>query len=137
MIATPEEFIFNRLKESADLALIVGDRIYPSLAPDGVVRPYITFRGVSGQSLGSLDGPSGIAQDRYQVDCWSMNLLEASGIRELVRLAFQGFRGVIASVPTFEVQECSYEKGPSLIESDTRLHHLVAFIFLGYKEAQE
>ncbi len=136
MIATPEEFIFNRLKEDAGLALIVGDRIYPSLAPDGVIRPYITFHGVTGHSIGSLDGPSGIAQDRYQIDCWSMNLLEAGGIRELVRVAFQSFRGAIASVPTFEVQECTYEKGPSLIESDTRLHHLIAFIFLGYKEVQ-
>lgn len=136
MIATPEEFIFNRLKEDAGLALIVGDRIYPSLAPDGVIRPYITFHGVSGQSIHSLDGPSGIAQDRYQIDCWSMNLLEAGGIRELVRVAFQSFRGAIASVPTFEVQECTYQKGPSLIESDTRLHHLIAFIFLGYKEVQ-
>lgn len=136
MIATPEEFIFNRLKEDAAISLIVGDRIYPTLASDGTIRPYITFHGVSGNSLTNLDGPAGIAQDRIQIDLWSTNVLEAAGLRELVRVAFQSFRGSIASVPDFEVQECSYEKGPSLFESDTRLHHLIAFVFLGYKEAQ-
>ncbi len=136
MIATPEEFIFNRLREVEDLTLIVGDRIYQTIAPDGVARPYVTFHGVSGNSLGCLDGPSGIAQDRYQIDCWSMNLLEAARIREIVRVAFQSFRGALPSVPLFEVQECTYEKGPSLFETDTRLNHLIAFIFLGYREAQ-
>lgn len=38
-----EKFIYSKLSGSAALVALVSDRMYPSLAPEGTVRPFVTW----------------------------------------------------------------------------------------------
>lgn len=82
--------IYNILSADADVAAIVGTRIYPhGEAPQNVNRPYVTWLLVAGVPEQVLDGASETDRDTVQIDCWHQT---GSGVVQLasaVRLAIE------------------------------------------------
>jgi len=70
---------------------LAGGQIFPDVAPEGTLPPYITFQGVGGEPVNFLTGdkPSK-TNTRMQVNVWAANRLEASALGAQVEDALRG-----------------------------------------------
>lgn len=80
------------LKADATLTNLVNGRIYPLTALQNVVKPYITYQVISGNSNQCISG--GIYQKniRFQIDCWSLSYSNVKAISEAVIKSLVGFK---------------------------------------------
>ena len=92
-----QEAVYTRLSTDATVSGLVGTRIYPVLAPEGVALPYITYQRIAVDHVESVAGSSGLANALVQVDCWAASYAGANALGEAVRLRMQGFRGTVGS----------------------------------------
>jgi hypothetical protein len=79
--------------EDPTIAGIVGQRIYDSQFPQGELRTGIVFTEVSSIGDHHMEGPSGLAQARYQVDAWASIQDDASDLSLAIKSRLDGFRG--------------------------------------------
>ena len=80
------------LKSDVALTNLIGARIYPLVAPQNVVKPYITYQVINGNNNQCFSG--GIYQKdiRFQIDCWSLKYSEVKAISEAVVKRLEGFK---------------------------------------------
>jgi hypothetical protein len=85
-----DDALFERLTGGAASAL-VGQRVYPVIAPQNVAYPCITWQRISRTEVFSLEGPSGYADARVQIDCWAKTYGEARAVANAVRDDLNGW----------------------------------------------
>jgi len=87
-------------------------RCYPDVGPANVVRPYITYQQVSGQSPNILNDVIAQQNARVQINVWADNRLDASSLMQSVAaiLTNATYQGVSLGAPV------------STFELDTRLY---------------
>lgn len=78
------------------IAAVVGDRVFEQVLPQGTAVPSIRIWIVDGKSQEHLEGGSGLAMDRVQVDCYASTPPAADSLSTLVRLRLQGHIGAMA-----------------------------------------
>ena len=96
------------LATKAGLTALVSTRIYPQLASTrafrvsqtGAAYPYIVIQQISGDHVRHMQGPSGLAKERYQFDCIAETQTVANQVAEQLRLALDGYRGDMGTGPT-------------------------------------
>lgn len=60
-------------------------RVFPDLAPEGVLTPYITYQAVGGEPINFLGGDNpGKTNTRMQINVWDKTRLGASALAEQV-----------------------------------------------------
>lgn len=74
-------------------------RIYPIRLAQGVKLASIVYTRVSGQGDYNMEGPTGYAHPRYQIDAWAPTADAAVQLANAIKDAFDGFKGVIGSAP--------------------------------------
>ncbi len=67
------------------VAAIAGTRIYANIAPDGVVRPYITWFTVADIPHENLSGPPPGDVGTIQIDCWADYEMHCTSLATAVR----------------------------------------------------
>jgi hypothetical protein len=108
-----ETLIQNRLK--VDPALADG-RVYGGVAPDPVLRPYITHFHMGGELGVTFCGPDGSDPGAVQIDCWAETRGAATA------LAWQVYHRLKTPGPDFAID--SIRRLPSAYEPDTKLHRV-------------
>jgi hypothetical protein len=96
-VKSPERLLGDALVAAPDVAAIVGDRIYPVIAPASAAIPFITWRRQAVQREATLAGPSGIATVTLAVDMYATTY---EGVRELAdrcRAVLDGFGGSLGN----------------------------------------
>jgi hypothetical protein len=79
------------LRTDPGVAALVGARIYPGQIPQNASYPCITYALIDDPSVNSHQGSSGLAEARFQFDCWAKtDDLEAEAVSRAVRLALVG-----------------------------------------------
>lgn len=68
-------------------------RIFPVRLPQGETRASIVFSRISGQGDHHMEGASGLAQVRMQIDCWAPTADAADSLARLVKERIDGYRG--------------------------------------------
>lgn len=97
------------LLADADVSEAVGEnRIYPSTLPQKEpTLPAVVLNLVTETTDYHMQGPSGLVQARYQVDCWARTPDDAVDLAALVKDRLSGLRGAIlasSSSPSDEVE---------------------------------
>jgi hypothetical protein len=82
-----EESIHAILTNSASVADIVGNGVYPMVIPQRGKLPAVTYMRVSSQYDTSVDGTGSRLTARVQIDCWCRSYSEAKRLSEAVRNA--------------------------------------------------
>lgn len=90
--------VYTLLKDTAATSSIVSTRIYPFTAPQGITRPFITYQRISGVRWRSVDGPSGMAVPRVQVDAYSPTYAGVKALATAIRQTLDGYRGTVGGV---------------------------------------
>lgn len=83
------------LLSDASIAAVVQNRVHVIQAPQGSTKPHIILNQVSESQDYHLEGESGPAGDRYQIDVWSKEVSVTKALALLVRERLSGFHGRI------------------------------------------
>ena len=79
----------------AALSGLASGKVYPLVAPEKVVAPYIVYSRISSTPENTLDGGSTIVLVRIQVDTYANTYSACKNLAESVRVAMEG--GVVKS----------------------------------------
>lgn len=112
---------------------LVGNRIYPRKRPQGDPLPGLTWFLSGGGSLESLQGSSGLGHPTVQFSAWSKSYGQAALIREEVRKAVQGFRGLWIDL---EIRGANYVTEGEDYEEDTDVHQAWIRFEVWHREAR-
>jgi hypothetical protein len=96
-VKSPERLIGDALVAAPAVAEIVGDRVYPVIAPASAAIPFVTWRRQAVQREATLSGPAGIATVTLAVDMYATTY---EGVRELAdrcRAVLDGFGGTLGN----------------------------------------
>jgi hypothetical protein len=94
---SPERLLADELKSDPAVAEIVGDRVYPVLAPASAAIPFVTWRRQAVQREMTLNGPLGMPTVTLAVDMYAETY---EGVRELAdrcRATLDGFGGSLGN----------------------------------------
>lgn len=114
------------------VAVIVGTKIYPVLAPKEVVAPFLVYSKVSGSRLMTHNGFANSQTPRLQVSCYAPRYLTsgteigARSLAEVVKTALEAWQG------SDKIQVVAIENDPDLIDPDTKLFHVPVDFFVVY-----
>lgn len=67
------------------LASLVAGRCYPLVAPESVVKPYITYQVISNVPEVTLEGPCGTERLRIQIDVWGSTYATVKGLETQIK----------------------------------------------------
>ena len=84
--------LYLHLKNDSGVSALVGERIYPMIAPQDVMTPYITYQVVNDNSNQCVGGDVYQNDTRLQVDVWDVKYSKVDEIKEAVISALIGFK---------------------------------------------
>lgn len=131
------------LKTKSPITNLVGSgnnaRIYKDRAKQGVDLPYIVYEVFRGSSAQHLQGITGIASNRIQVDAYAVNEEQSYQLAELIRLApLQMYRGMMNETFVHDVNgDIGYEQGSTdPVQGSEQRHHWTSRDYIiTYREA--
>lgn len=69
--------------------------IYPVIAKQGETKPQVVFTRTSGFGDHTLEGPSGLAEMRFQFDAWAKDVDTATALADAVKARLDGYAGPV------------------------------------------
>jgi len=105
---SPAEFFVAWAASQSDLTALIGDRISPWESDRRDDVPRVTYFLVSGDRVNTLAGPTKLAVQRWQLDCWGSSQKNAAAVARLFTGAsgdsrLDGYRGTLAGIT---IQNC-------------------------------
>ncbi len=110
--------IYSHLAADPALSALVGQRIYPGSAPQGAVRPYVTFFSVSTSPGAHMLGGDGLAEVRLQLDIWADSAQSRLEVSDRLFMRLHGFRGPMGQ-EALDVRSVTLEGPASTQEQPT------------------
>lgn len=95
-----ETALARHLMSNESVALLAGSRVYPVSIPQDQTLEAIAYQRTpdEGEYL-AHDGAVGMEKARVQVTCQAQKYAEAKALAQAVRVALQGFRGLMGAEP--------------------------------------
>jgi hypothetical protein len=90
-LQAPEQAVANALKQDAAVALVVGDRVYPVLAPSTAAIPFVTWRRQSVSRQQTLSGPMGMPTVVLAIDCYALTYEAVRDLADKIRRVLDGW----------------------------------------------
>lgn len=111
-----ETDIYLHLTNDENIISLVGDRIFPMIAPTGTVTPYITYQMISDVDLTSVQGENYGNKTRFQIDIFGKKYLEVKAVKGAVKDAMYNFNLPIYDFISRDLFEGDTELKRQLIE---------------------
>lgn len=121
--ASPEVGVRAILIGDAALNAFIGGRVYVDEAEQGHERPAIVVKLVSRAGVATIEGPSGLASYRLQLDLIADRAEHIRSMRNQVRLLLDGYSGT-AGGQDFDSVQWSNEVGRFDFGSKSRIRIL-------------
>jgi len=96
--------IFNILTNATAVTDIVGSQIFPDMATQQAVYPFIVYEVSSTIPTDTKDGPSKLDEVSVNVMCYSNSYAQAQELASKVRIALDRTRGTFAGVEIQSIQ---------------------------------
>lgn len=124
------EAVYARLKNHSGVSAIVGARVYPQKATQGVVLPCVVYSrtGTSNREI-YHNGTTETALSRFQIDCWAKTLPGALQLSEAVVACLHGWSGTQGNEKIYISQVVNtqdgfdFETGEYVIPVDVEIFH--------------
>lgn len=95
------------LTRRADLADLVGGRIFVSSVPAGVPMPYLVIQQISLGSDANMSAASGLYTAGWQCDCYADSVATCDAMADVLRLSLDGYQ--TDDFPTVTLEAISME----------------------------
>jgi len=92
-LKSPEAAIRSVLVADADVARLLGTRIYPVIAPASAAVPFATYRRSAVQRQQSLSGPTGVTTVILSLDLYAESYEAVRDLADRCRRALDGWGG--------------------------------------------
>lgn len=96
MLKSPEQLAARALQADPAVALILGQRIWPVIAPASASLPFATWRRTAVTRSQGLGGPLGATTVTVAVDVFATTYEEARQAADAIRSVLDGFGGQVA-----------------------------------------
>ena len=96
-VKSPERLLADALAADPLVADVIGDRIYPVIAPASAALPFATWRRQAVQREATLSGPSGIATVTLAVDMYATTYEAVRELSDRCRERLDGFNGALGN----------------------------------------
>lgn len=110
-----------RLEEQVFLALTgpspqlpVGMKVYPNVAAENAVAPYVVITRISTTPANALRGRVGLDRVRLQVDVYASTLSEAASISHTIRDILEALKTDTTYMPMLEDQSDDWDSNAEL-----------------------
>lgn len=110
---TFEAALTAKIAATPALVSLVGDRVYPDAAPQGVTDDYLVYELSNRSDPPPLDGTTnGLVKDTAELTAYSRNRLVAAAVRDALIAAFSGnvARGTWGGTGGLAVRSCVCEQ---------------------------
>jgi len=94
----PEAFLFQRLTSQTAVSSLIGQRVFPLIAPTGTPLPLVVFQRTAVERPQSLTGNVGNPVVTMQLTTYGTSYTSVKSIARAVRLAVDGWTGTTAGV---------------------------------------
>lgn len=94
----PEAFLFARLTSQTAVSSLIGQRVFPLIAPTGTPLPLVVFQRTAVERPQSLTGNVGNPVITLQLTTYGTSYTSVKSIARAVRLAVDGWTGTTAGV---------------------------------------
>ena len=88
----PGTRLYTQLVGTTALTDLVGTRVYPSVLPQGVTLPAVTFQRVGTTPTNGSTGGGDVSWARFQLTGYAVTYLAARGVADAVRGALRGWQ---------------------------------------------
>lgn len=108
---------------------LVGSRIYPSVLPQGVTYPAISYEQIHGSEATGPQAYRGLFRARFQVSIFARDRAGSIALAAAVSAALKRYRGTVAGVPVSDVfiddsiDLFDPESGVYFIAQEYRIYH--------------
>lgn len=115
--------------ESAIRHILVNDatvktlttRIFPVTIPQDPIYPLILYTKISGMRDHILQGPSGFAHPRFQIDAFAETYTAAKSLANAIRKALDGYRGTVLDT---RIGSCLIDSERDIYESEIKIYRV-------------
>lgn len=114
-------------------------RLFPVKLPQGETRDSIVYSRISGLGDHHMQGPSGLARPRIQIDCWAQSLDAAVSLANLVKERLDGFKGSMlwgdnSPAEAIVVQGIFFDSEREDYDDTAKLYRVSADYFIWFAE---
>ena len=96
----PEQAVADQLRNDPLTALLLGDRIYPVIAPASAALPFATWRRQAVQREMTLSGPTQMPTVSLAVDLYAETYSAVREMADAARTVLDGFHGEVGNSMT-------------------------------------
>lgn len=122
-MTTIAEALRTYILADATVAGLVGTRMDPVILQQNSPMPALTYQYISGASVISNDGPTGLENPTFQIDCWGSTYSQMDALFEAVRKRINGASGTFSGV---DVQGIFLVRKRDLYDNEAKLHRRTA-----------
>lgn len=94
---SPERLLADQLKNNPAVAAIVGDRVFPVIAPASSAIPFITWRRSAVQREMTLQGPMGLPTVTLAIDIYAETYEAVRQLADHCRATLDGWGGSLGN----------------------------------------
>lgn len=115
---------------------VVGARVFPIKLPQGTTADSIVYNRISGAGDYTLQGLSGFANNRMQIDAWAPTADKATTLANLIRDRIDGYRGEMGtdSPPAITVHGVFMADQREDYDDEAQLHRMSRDYFINFTE---
>ena len=106
-------------------------RCYPGKIPQDPTYPLIAYYKVTGMRDHHLQGPSGLAHPRFQVEAWATTYDAAKALANAIRVALDGYTGTQGTVA---IGSILMESERDVYEDAVSCHRVIMDWFIWHRE---
>ena len=96
-------------------------RVYPGYVPQDPTYPLIVYMKVTGERDHHVQGPSGFAHPRFQVEAWAETYAAAKALANAIRAKLDGYTGTTGTV---KIRSTLIESEQDIYESALPCHRI-------------
>lgn len=94
-MATIEQAVRQRIISDATLEPLIGERVYPLVAPEGAEYPLVVYQVVSSSRIPAHSGPTGLIRNRFQLTVLGKTYDDVSEVAEPLKTLWDAWKGSI------------------------------------------
>ena len=106
-------------------------RCYPVALPQSPTYPLILYTKITGMRDHHLQGPSGHAHPRFQIEAWAKTYTEAKTLADAIREALDGYSGTAAGT---KLGSCLIESERDDYQNEIDVHRVIQDYFTWHEE---
>lgn len=104
---SPEAVLRSALIANATVAGLMGDRVYPVVAPASAALPFVTWRRVGIRRQQTLGAPMGMPVTSVEYSIYGATYEQAREVADAMRFVLDGYGGTVNNT---EVKQTSLEQ---------------------------